>query len=188
MPARRRDIEISVERAIDRGGAAGEGIVRLSERLEFDEGADGPPASAIQEAFARLRRAAAALGVGESRPDRSIEELVETYRPRQPELLDLLREDGELTTTEFERLRAHLETTGTVTPGASTSPSVGSAAAVERHSTGPPQAARSVEALIRQYRIESLRQAGIIRARREISFDEYMSLKRHFESLTPRTL
>jgi hypothetical protein len=37
-----------------------------------------------------------------------------------------------------------------------------------------------VEELLHTYQITSLRQAGAVRARRQISFDEYMSLKRHF--------
>ncbi len=188
MPPRRRDVEISVERPIHRGGAAGEGTVRLAEHLEFDEGTDGPPAEAIQAAFERLRRAVATLALGEPRPDRSIEELIETYRPRQPELLELLLDEGELTATEFERLRAHLETGAPARspPPTPASPPAMTPPASERPSAAPPAATRSVDTLIRQYRIESLRQAGIIRARREISFDEYMSLKRHFESLTSR--
>ncbi|MGI0068383.1 MAG: hypothetical protein ACREB9_08275 [Thermoplasmata archaeon] len=188
MPPRRREIEISIERPLSRGAAAGEGIVRLSERLEFDEGKDGPPVDEIKEAFERLRRTSATLAIGEPRADRSTEELIETYRPRQPELLELLRDEGELTATEFERLRAHLETGGP--PRAQpTAPALRPARVTvpaERPSAGPPATARSVDALIRLYRIESLRQAGIIRARREISFDEYMSLKRHFESLPSR--
>ena len=179
MAPRRREIEITIERPLSRGPTAGEGTVRLAERVEFDEGMEGPPAEAIRDAFERLRRAAATLALGEPRPDRSIDELIETYRPRQPELLELLREEGELTPAEFERLSAHLAT-GAPAPAAGKPPPPPTSppGRVER----PPPSVRSVDDLIRQYRIESLRQAGIIRARREISFDEYMTLKRHFES------
>jgi hypothetical protein len=44
----------------------------------------------------------------------------------------------------------------------------------------PP--ARPVPELLRTFQIASLRQAGAVRARRQISFAEYMALKRHFES------
>ena len=32
-----------------------------------------------------------------------------------------------------------------------------------------------------EYAVDSLKQAGAVRARREISFAEYMALKRHFQ-------
>jgi hypothetical protein len=39
-----------------------------------------------------------------------------------------------------------------------------------------------VPELLRTFQIETLRQAGAVRARRQISFEEYMALKRHFEA------
>jgi hypothetical protein len=47
----------------------------------------------------------------------------------------------------------------------------------------PP--ARPVADLLREFGITSLKQAGAVRARRQISFAEYMALKRHFESGPP---
>jgi hypothetical protein len=114
------------------------------------------------------------------RADRAVEELLETYRPRQMELVELLHADGELTDGEYAVLRARV----TERP-----PEVGSApAAVAPPAPVPRSGSRSVEELLRTYQIASLRQAGAVRARRQISFDEYMSLKRHFaaaEATTP---
>jgi len=45
----------------------------------------------------------------------------------------------------------------------------------------PDEGARTVAELLRLYRIDSLKQAGAVRARREISFAEYMALKRYFQ-------
>jgi hypothetical protein len=39
---------------------------------------------------------------------------------------------------------------------------------------------------LRVYQINSLKQAGAVRARREISFSEYMALKRHFQEAEAR--
>ncbi len=44
------------------------------------------------------------------------------------------------------------------------------------------EGARSVSELRRTYQIDTLKQAGAVRARRQISFAEYMALKRHFEA------
>jgi hypothetical protein len=45
-----------------------------------------------------------------------------------------------------------------------------------------PSTPRPTGQLLDQYRIESLKQAGAVRARRQISFEEYMALKRHFSA------
>jgi hypothetical protein len=48
-----------------------------------------------------------------------------------------------------------------------------------------PSSPRPVDELVRTYRIESIKQAGAVRARRQISYEEYMALKRHFQSEPP---
>ncbi len=127
-----------------------------------------------------------------ARPDRDLRELIETYRPRQPELVDLLRDEGELTPTEHVRLRTHLAGGSSSEPPSRGRPPVPveeprlpyadrpiASAPIEAGAPAPP--GRPVPELLRVYEITSLKQAGAVRARRQISFAEYMALKRHFE-------
>jgi hypothetical protein len=185
---RPREVELAVERPAA-GGAPGE-LVRLVARFAVPEGAEGPSPQELAQALDRLRADLDAL-VGPPlaaapalRPDRDLPELVETYRPRQRELVDLLRDEGELTASEHARLVEYLAVVRTAPPPASREPSLADAplAAAPVASERPPERARSVPELLRTYQIESLRQAGAVRARRQISFEEYMALKRHFES------
>ena len=207
MPPRRREVELSVERPLgpDRSG----GVVRLSARFEVGEGAEGPAPADLARELDRLTAdldslvgppiAAAPLG----RPDRDLTELVETYRPRQRDLIDLLLADGELTPSEHARLIEYLgperEPRGT-SPGPrpvaetdrliATVPIDRPASASPAASVSPTKAlesARPVAELLKTYQIASLRQAGAVRGRREISFAEYMALKRHFEEEETRT-
>jgi hypothetical protein len=184
-----------VELAVDRPatGEAGAERVRLLARFEVPDGAEGPSPRELGDALDRLRAdldvlvgpplaAAPAL-----RPDRDLSELVDTYRPRQRELLDLLREEHELTDGEHARLVEYLATVRSAPAPPSltladaslaAAPIVAAPISTERL----PDRARSVPELLRTYQIETLRQAGAVRARRQISFEEYMSLKRHFEN------
>ena len=171
-------------------------MVRLTARFEVGE--DGPPPTPTELAGAldALREDLDAL-VGPPiaaapivRPDRELTELVETYRPRQRELVDLLLADGELTPAEHRRLREYLalpsnetpvsETAARPVPTLTDAPIAAVPIAVERSSTP----GRPVPELLATYQITSLRQAGAVRARRQISFGEYMALKRHFEDAT----
>lgn len=142
----------------------------LDELLRELDGLVGPLPPAAPDAAGRV--------------DRSLAELVETYRPRQRELIDLLREEGELTAHEHELLATHLPASGAPSRAApedraeQANPARSAPVPVER---GLP-AARPVPELLRTYQISSLRQAGAVRARRQISFAEYMALKRHFEA------
>jgi hypothetical protein len=112
--------------------------------------------------------------------NRTVDELIQAYRPRQVELVDLLREDGEISIQESERMKAHLERhPENLTRSLSVPP-----ARARGKEEGIPAMPRPVGELIDTYRIESLRQAGAVRARRQISFAEYMSLKRHFSEET----
>jgi len=186
MADRPTEYELSVEQELPAAPDGGRRRARLTARFRSDvPGAapdDAEVARSLRELADRLRRAAEASGVGarspdEARPDRSLEELVETYRPRQPELLELLHADGELTDGEFERLRSQV-------PAQSTEKSEGMPAVPSP--PGPSLAGgRSVAELLRTYQITSLRQAGAVRGRRQISFDEYMALKRHFAETSP---
>ena len=192
----------------DRGGST----VRLTVR--FDPGEDGAGPSAAElarelealteelNALVGLPMAATPLG----RAERELTELIETYRPRQRELVDLLLEEGELTVGEHARLTEYLAA-GAASPPA-TAPAPSPVSETERliatvpidraPSSAPPRGPspvagpkpagtpRTVAELLRTYEITTLRQAGAVRARRQISFAEYMALKRHFEGTAPR--
>jgi hypothetical protein len=185
---RRRDVELTVERPLAPGPEGGS--VRLSARFETS-GEEGPTARELSEALDRLRADLDALvgpllaAAGAMRPNRELAELVSAYRPRQRELVDLLRDEGEITSSEHARLVEYL----------AVAPAAPRAEPTERLPTEDqpiaaapilaeraPETARPVAELLRTFRIESLKQAGAVRARRQISFSEYMALKRHFES------
>ncbi len=190
MAERRRPVEISLERTVSDPGAGGPLIVRVSATLE--EGAASGPAelgaevqrlrTALDLALTTLQPSGAAL----VRPDRPLGELIEAYRPRQPELVDLLRDEGELTANEHELLRRHLLAAEAPRPPPAGVPITDRPiAAAPLEADRAPTTPRSVEELLRVYQIASLKQAGAVRARRQISFEEYMLLKRHFASLAP---
>ncbi len=205
MTGRRREIELSVERPL---GALGDGVgtVRLTVRIEpGDDGARPGPAELKQELEALTEDLNALVGppiaaLPAVRPDRPLAELVDTYRPRQRELIDLLREEGELTGGEHARLVDYLASLSEGRPREVAAPPPGeterliatvpierpAAPPMRREAAGGPSSlstepARPVPELLRTSQITSLRQAGAVRARRQISFAEYMALKRHFE-------
>lgn len=199
MPTRRREIELSVKRPLGPNGPAG-GVARLSTRFEVAAEAEGPSPAELARALDELTRDLEGLlgpslaALPAQRADRDLKELVETYRPRQRELVDLLLDDGELTPGEHARLLASLEETRrpspppVPSPAATTPvPSEASLAAVPIAAERGLPAARPVPELLRTYQIASLKQAGAVRARRQISFAEYMALKRHFEASPPGT-
>jgi len=174
-------------------------VARLT--ATFDAGADGDGPSAADLAGAlegllhdldELLGATGAEG-GSARDERDLRELVETYRPRQRELVDLVLADGEITPREHDLLLASLsERPAALPPTAPVSPSadltrVGETpiAAVPLSAEPKLPPARAVPELLRTFQITSLRQAGAVRARRQISFAEYMALKRHFEAEGP---
>jgi hypothetical protein len=205
VTARRREVELSVERPLepDRPTA---GVVRLSVRFDGGDAGQGPSPNELAQELDALRADLDALiglpiaAVPAARPDRELTELVETYRPRQRELVDLLRDEGQLTPAEHARLAEYLALGGVPKPPApppipeterliATVPidrELPATARPEVAPAPPPRAtpspaARPVPELLRTYQISSLRQAGAVRARRQISFAEYMALKRHFE-------
>ncbi len=186
MTLRRTEIRLSVER--DLPGSDGARRARLEARLEPDR-PDAPLAP--EEVRAALAALSAELdlalgpiaGAKEGRPERSLAELVEAYHPRQAELIELLREEGEITAGESVVLERFLAERAPLPPA----PFVGGVPVVERPIAAAPLAgdrspevARPVRELLTLYRIESLKQAGAVRARRQISYEEYMALKRHF--------
>ncbi len=190
MVERRRPVEITLERSVADPAGGAPLTVRVSATIGEGEGA---PAAAVSEEVARLRatldQAVDTIRPGSSqpsRPDRLLEELIETYRPRQPELLDLLREEGELTATEYDLLRRHLATPSPARPPAGGVPiTERPIAAAPLEVDRAPVTPRPVAELLRLYQISSLKQAGAVRARRQISFEEYMALKRHFQGPAP---
>ncbi|MGA8664479.1 MAG: hypothetical protein WB809_05375 [Thermoplasmata archaeon] len=191
MALRRREVELTVERPL--GAAQGGGNVRLSARFESPE--DGKPTPReLGEALDALRADLDALvgaplaAAPSMRPDRDLPELIEAYHPRQRVLLDLLRDEGELTAVEHMRLVEYLAAGGEpIRPVPPSRPDLNDQplAAAPIVADRSPEGARSVSELVRTYQIETLKQAGAVRARRQISFAEYMALKRHFESATP---
>lgn len=186
MASRRKEYELSVEQELPAGPDGAPRRARLTARLSNEPGGAEPDdaelAQTLRELAGQLARASESAGLGrgsssEPRADRALNELLETYHPRQLELVELLHADGELTDREYDALRSGLpspaaESQPTSRPGV---PTPG----------GPRTGARSVEELLRTYQITSLRQAGAVRARRQISFEEYMSLKRHFAPSDP---
>lgn len=188
VPLRRREVELTVERPL---GPGGDGTVaRLTARFDAGPGEADPTPAELAAAFERLRSELDAL-VGPSlaalpipRTDRSLEELVGAYRPRQRELIDLLRDEGEISSVEHARLAEYLGTGEAARPVAVRTPEPvlppAPIAAVPLAAV-PADAGRPVPELLRTYQISNLKQAGAVRARRQISFGEYMALKRHFE-------
>ena len=189
MPVRRREIELTVERPLRSDDPSG-GTVRLSAKFDLPPDGSGPDHSALAQAFDDLRADLDGLvgpplaAAPATRPDRDLTELVETYRPRQRELVDLLLGEGELTVGEHARLVEYLG----APPAPAEPPSPAPEARIDAPIAAVPivagradEGARTVSELLRTYQIGSLKQAGAVRARREISFAEYMALKRHFQ-------
>lgn len=191
MPARRRELELSVERPVGPVGPAGT-VARLTVKFETGTDGAGPSPVELKSALEQLLADLDAVvgvplaGAPAGRPDREVTELVETYRPRQRELIDVLLADGELTIGEHRRLSEYLALRTKEpmeSPAARPGLPAGAAslAAVPIAADRATEPVRPVAELLATYEITSLRQAGLVRARRQISFGEYMALKRHFE-------
>jgi hypothetical protein len=182
---RRTHVELAVERDI----ADAEGIVRRFRLAAHfpTEGSEPTPeelAPLFRSLSEELDRSLPAGAPVVGRADRSLSELIETYRPRQPELLDLLLEDREITDGEFALLRGYLAERAPVVP-IEPVPMDQPIAAAPLAQDRTPITPRPIDDLLRLYRIESLKQAGAVRARRQISYEEYMALKRHFDPAEP---
>jgi hypothetical protein len=189
MSVERTETSLTVEQEVS---APGRGSRTLRLTTTFPAGRGAPTPEQLAEAIGQLdrelsegARRAGYVPTTPPRAERPVAELVETYRPRQPELVELLLADGELTAGEADSLRQYLAgPLASTPPGALRRDEVPltdrpiAAAPLEGDRT--PSRARPVSELISHYQIESLRQAGAVRARRQISFEEYMALKRHF--------
>ncbi|MCI4322557.1 MAG: hypothetical protein L3K03_00795 [Thermoplasmata archaeon] len=184
-------IELTVEREIPSSDPSRPTRVRLTVRLEPPPTGALPPgdlAARIGQLSSQLEDALRAAGIAPSagRADRDLPELLGTYRPRQRELVELLHDERELTDGEYRRLLDHL---GRTVPEPSAAPPPTQpilAAPLESPPTSsgsrPLPPARPVPELLATFQIDSLRQAGAVRARRQISFEEYMALKKHFSA------
>ncbi len=186
-----------MERALGPPGS-GSGSLRLTARFTTNEEGAAPAMAELQRELEELVERLNELtlpplaALPAARAERSLAELVETYRPRQRELVDLLHEEGELTSAEHALLIQHLASTpdqrGEVVPPPTETERLIATVPIDRQMTVPARpdlgapVARTVPELLRTYQIASLRQAGAVRARRQISFAEYMALKRHFET------
>lgn len=189
MPLARRETELSVERPLGPGGPVS-GVAWITVRFAPGPGGAEPTPAELRAALVSLAADLDAI-VGPplavapaARPDRELSELIETYRPRQRELVELLRDDGEITPSEHDRLISHLaERPAVPLPPARAPEPVPdqpiAAAPIGSDRSLPP--ARPIPEILKLYQITSLKQAGAVRARRQISFAEYMALKRHFE-------
>lgn len=177
-------VDLTLERTVV--NAQGQPVtVRVTRRRDPSlEGSDADArAAAIAQLTAELEAAVALVAPGAAsaaRVDRSLAELIDAYHPRQAELLDLLRDEGELSSGEYDRLRAHLAAPAPQAPPAGIPITERPIAAAPLENDRAPVVPRPVDELIRTYQIASLKQAGAVRARRQISYDEYMALKRHF--------
>ena len=170
------------------------GSVRLSAKFEVTPDGAGPDHAALARALDELQADLDGLvgpllaATPAARPDRDLTELVETYRPRQRELVDVLLGDGELTPGEHARLVEYLSAppapAEAITPPPR--PFETPLAAVPAVIARPEPEGRPVTELLQLYQITSLKQAGAVRGRREISFSEYMALKRHFQEVEAR--
>jgi hypothetical protein len=190
----RTELVLSVEQE---AAVPGQPPRRLRLEARFAAGVHPPSAADLAEAIGRLdrelgdaARSAGFVPTAPVRPDRSVTELVETYRPRQAELVELLLAEGEITPGEADLLRSYLA--GPVAAGAPANVSRDEVPVTDRPIAAAPLEndrssgrMRTVPELLSLYRIESLRQAGAVRARRQISFEEYMALKRHFGPSEP---
>ena len=185
-PLRRKEVELSVERPLGSPLDPRSELARLTARFEVGPNGEAPTAEELEDALKTLREELERLPGVASGPDRTLEEFLQAYRPRQPEHVDLLREEGEISTTEHQLLRGYFaqHTPSVAEAGPGAMGPAGNRSSPPSQAPRPAGRARSVEAILSEYRIQSLREAGLVRARRQISFDEYMALKRYFATRT----
>ena len=188
MPLPPSEIELSVEREVVDASGGSPRRIRLVARVPRDGSAAGADPTQLSEWVAELGRLLDATlekwpgsrAGGAPRADRSLEDLVEAYHPRQVELVELLREEGELTPAEHDRLRQYLAIPTAASVAPPTPPVGRSIAEAPLERDRAPSTPRPVPEILALYQIQSLKQAGAVRARRQISYEEYMAVKRHF--------
>jgi hypothetical protein len=203
MTLEKTEVQLSLEREAGESPDGSPRRARLAARYRTD--GTEPTAEELGDALRTLaellERAVERAGLARARAprrERELAELIETYHPRQVELLDALRDEGELSDREYGNLQEYLTSQpaigrfvpdeGREVPAASVetrspTPAPSSGIGGERGTGGDHGRGggpRPIPELLRTYRIDSLRQAGAVRARRQISYDEYMALKQHF--------
>lgn len=192
MTARRSSLEVSLEEDLPGVGENPPRRLRLAVTLHAPEGQE-PSEADVTEAtellrtrLATARQAVAAQeggGVPGPRPDRSLVDLIELYRPKSQDLVDALLWEGDLTPTEHTALTKHVRTLGG-TPSSEAPPPRRAApvppAALPTSPTRNVPTARGTEELIAKYKLESLQDVNRARAQRAISYDEWFALKKYF--------
>ena len=112
MALERTEVTLSVELE---AAPPGQPPRRLRLEARFRAGAGTPSAAELAEAVTALDRdlaeatkRAGFFPTAPPRAERSVSDLVEAYRPRQPELVELLLAEGEVSPGEAEALRQYL--------------------------------------------------------------------------------
>ncbi|MDE1820140.1 MAG: hypothetical protein KGJ23_07650 [Euryarchaeota archaeon] len=197
MPGKPQGITVSVEEEALPAGDTPARRVHLAMTLQPAEGAEVTTEevqAAVKLLSHHLESAIATLSEGGPsgagpRPDRPLPDLLETYRPRNLELVDALLWEGELTPTEHQVLQAAVRTPperASKGPPPKTAPPpeapLATIAPSASSSQGPARTSpRSVDALLRELDLKDMRDANRARGRRMISYEEWAALKSHFE-------
>ena len=187
-------VEISGEEEVPGMGTDPPRRVRVSLRLQPPaEGSLGPAdiQSAAEELKAHLATLRSALvGAGSEglpvipHPDRPLEELLETYRPRSEGLVDALLWEGQLTPTEHSALKEHLSRAPlppSPKPQAPPAPSPPPPPPASRTVERPRPAGRSPEEILRQLNLRDLKDVNRARARELVTYDEWIALKKYLQ-------
>jgi hypothetical protein len=201
MPARRDRLEISLEEDFPSAGDEPPRRLTLTWQLTPPEEGTIPweeIRATIEELRNLLKASREVLVPPEGGPwptvpheERSLEELLETYRPRSKELVDALLWEGQLTPTEHERLLQ------AVTQGPARregSPPRGEDGGSERPPSQSPSSRRggrpprSPQELVAELHLQDLKDANRARFQRLISYEEWVRLKEYFASGPPSSV
>lgn len=210
MTSPRTELTITLEEDLPPEGEGQPRRLRLSTTVRAPEGKEltreeiAEATKTLLDQMAHARGAAGPLEtpVAGPRPDRSVDELVDSYRPKSLELVDALLWEGELTPTEHEALKAAVSRSPpkpgrreaptprppsppAVVAGTVAAPSAPAAPAANEPARPASAArfgpARPTDTLVKELSLQNLRDVNVARARRLISFDEWSALKAHFE-------
>jgi hypothetical protein len=173
MTVKQKEVVICLEGEVFRGGDVAPWKLKLSTTIEPDEGGKVTERD-IMDATENLRNilssALRSAGTSESAvavptptvgPPRSLEVLNQVYTPRSVEHVDALMWEGQITAAEHSLLVSSMR--GKSTPSQPVS-----------------RRQRGIEEMVRELRIESLRDANMARAKEQVSYEEWTALKRHF--------
>jgi hypothetical protein len=173
MTAHQKEVVIGLEGEVFRGGNASPWKLKLSTTIVPDAGGSVTEKDVLVATEDLRNILAAALknaGTTEmdegavassSGPPRSIEVLNQVYTPRSSEHVDALLWEGQITAAEHSLMMSSIR-------GTSSPPSSGQ------------RFQRSIEELVKEFHIESLKDANFARAKELISYEEWTALKRHF--------